>query len=231
MAASSRVTILTGGPGTGKTFCTRTIVALWKAMGKSIALASPTGRAAQRLSEVTGIEAKTIHRLLEFDPKTMKFKRDADNPIPAQAIVVDEASMLDLFLAHSLLKAIPRDAQLLLVGDIDQLPSVGPGNVLRDLIASEQIPVVRLTQVFRQAAASFIVSNAHRINSGQYPLLESISLAPSSDCLWLGAPAPQHGVQGIRELVTDLIPQLGFDPARDVQVLCPMTRGKWERAI
>ncbi len=226
MAASSRVTILTGGPGTGKTFCTRTIVALWKAMGKSIALASPTGRAAQRLSEVTGIEAKTIHRLLEFDPKTMKFKRDADNPIPAQAIVVDEASMLDLFLAHSLLKAIPRDAQLLLVGDIDQLPSVGPGNVLRDLIASEQIPVVRLTQVFRQAAASFIVSNAHRINSGQYPLLESISLAPSSDCLWLGAPAPQHGVQGIRELVTDLIPQLGFDPARDVQVLCPMTRGE-----
>ncbi|WP_250121656.1 ATP-dependent RecD-like DNA helicase [Chroococcidiopsis sp. CCMEE 29] len=226
MAASQRVLILTGGPGTGKTFCTRTIVALWKAMGKSIALASPTGRAAQRLSEVTGMEAKTIHRLLEFEPKTMKFKRDADNPIEARMIVVDEASMLDLFLAHSLLKAIPPDAQLLLVGDIDQLPSVGPGNVLRDLIASLQVPVVRLTQVFRQAAASYIVSNAHRINSGQYPLLESVSLTPSSDCLWLGAPQPQYGVQGIQELVADVIPQLGFDPARDVQVLCPMTRGE-----
>ncbi|MDZ4876964.1 MAG: ATP-dependent RecD-like DNA helicase [Chroococcidiopsis cubana SAG 39.79] len=226
MAASQRVTILTGGPGTGKTFCTRTIVALWKAMGKSIVLASPTGRAAQRLSEVALMEAKTIHRLLEFDPKTMKFKRDADNHIEARAIVVDEASMLDLFLAHSLLKAIPPDAQLLLVGDIDQLPSVGPGNVLRDLIASEQIPVVRLTQVFRQAAQSYIVSNAHRINSGQYPLLESVSLNPNSDCLWLGAPEPQYGVQGIQELVTDVIPQLGFDPARDVQVLCPMTRGE-----
>jgi exodeoxyribonuclease V alpha subunit len=195
-------------------------------MGKSIALASPTGRAAQRLSEVAGMEAKTIHRLLEFEPRTMKFKRDADNPIEARAIVVDEASMLDLFLAHSLLKAIPPDAQLLLVGDIDQLPSVGPGNVLRDLIASEQIPVVRLTQVFRQAAASYIVSNAHRINSGQYPLLESVSLNPSSDCLWLGAPQPQLGVQGIQELVSDVIPKLGFDPALDVQVLCPLTRGE-----
>jgi len=226
MAASERVLILTGGPGVGKTFVTHTITALWKAMGKSIALASPTGRAAQRLSEMTGCEAKTVHRLLEFDPKTMKFKRDVDNPIEAQAIVVDEASMLDLFLAHSLFKAIPPDAQLLLVGDIDQLPSVGPGNVLRDLIASEQVPVVRLTQVFRQAAASQIVSNAHCINAGQYPQLGSVSLKPNSDCLWLNAPQPEHGVQGIRELLTDVIPQLGFDAARDVQVLCPMTRGE-----
>jgi exodeoxyribonuclease V alpha subunit len=225
MAASKRVLILTGLPGCGKTFTTRTIVALWKAMGKSVVLASPTGRAAQRLSEMTGKEAKTIHRLLEFDPRTMKFKRDVDNPIEAQAIVVDEASMLDLFLAHSLLKAIPPDAQLLLVGDIDQLPSVGPGNVLRDAISSEHIPVVRLTQVFRQAAQSAIVSNAHRINSGQYPQLESVSYTPKSDCLWLNALQPEHGVQGIQELVTDLIPRLGFDPARDVQVLCPMTRG------
>jgi len=224
-AASQRVLILTGGPGCGKTFTTRTIVALWKAMGKSIALASPTGRAAQRLSEITGQEAKTIHRLLEFDPKTMKFKRDVDNPIPAEAIVVDEASMLDLFLANSLMKAVSIDAQLLLVGDIDQLPSVGPGSVLQDLIASEQIPVVRLTQVFRQAQASHIVSNAHRINQGQFPQLELVSNAPQSDCLWLGASEPEHGVQGIQELITDLIPQLGFDPASDVQVLCPMTRG------
>lgn len=195
-------------------------------MGKSIALASPTGRAAQRLSEMTGFEAKTIHRLLEFDPRTMKFKRDMDNPIEAQAIVVDEASMLDLFLAHSLLKAIPLNAQLLLVGDIDQLPSVGPGNVLRDLMASAQVPVVRLTQVFRQAQASQIVSNAHRINQGQYPALESVSPSPRSDCLWLGAPEPQNGVQAIRELLVDVIPNLGFEAARDVQVLCPMTRGE-----
>ncbi|MBD2033739.1 ATP-dependent RecD-like DNA helicase [Leptolyngbya sp. FACHB-321] len=225
MAASQRVLILTGGPGCGKTFTTRTIVALWKAMGKSIALASPTGRAAQRLSEMTGQEAKTVHRLLEFDPKTMKFKRDVDNPLPAQALVVDEASMLDLFLANSLLKAIALDAQLLLVGDTDQLPSVGPGAVLQDLIASEQIPVVRLTQVFRQAQASHIVSNAHRINQGQFPQLEPVSPAPQSDCLWLGAPEPEDGVQGIQDLITDLLPALGVDPASDVQVLCPMTRG------
>lgn len=195
-------------------------------MGKSIALASPTGRAAQRLSEMTGQEAKTIHRLLEFDPKSMKFKRDPENPIPADAIAIDEASMLDLFLANSLVKAVALDAQLLLVGDTDQLPSVGPGAVLQDLIASQQIPVVRLTQVFRQAQTSQIVSNAHRINQGQLPRLEPVSNDPQSDCLWLGAPEPEHGVQAIRDLITDLIPNVGFDPASDVQVLCPMTRGE-----
>ena len=226
LSAQHRVLVLTGGPGTGKTFCTRTIVALWKAMGKAIALASPTGRAAQRLSEMTGQSAKTVHRLLEFDPSNMKFKRDGDSPIPADAIVVDEASMLDLFLANSLLKAVPLDAQLLLVGDIDQLPSVGPGNVLADLLASGKVPTVRLTQVFRQAQASQIVSNAHRINQGQFPLLETVSNQPQSDCLWLAAPEPEHGVQAIRDLISTLIPQLGFDPARDVQVLCPMTRGE-----
>ncbi|HEY9641970.1 MAG TPA: ATP-dependent RecD-like DNA helicase [Coleofasciculaceae cyanobacterium] len=226
MAAQHRVLVLTGGPGVGKTFCTRTIVALWRAMGKTVALASPTGRAAQRLSEMTGQEAKTIHRLLEFDPSQFNFKRDGDNAIPAQAIVVDEASMLDLFLANSLIKAIPLDAQLLLVGDIDQLPSVGPGNVLADLIHSGQIPVVRLTEVFRQAQASQIVSNAHSINQGKFPKLELVSNQPQSDCLWLAAPEPEHGVQAIRELITELIPRLGFEPARDVQVLCPMTRGE-----
>jgi exodeoxyribonuclease V alpha subunit len=225
-AASSKVMILTGGPGTGKTFCTHTIVALWKAMGKKIALASPTGRAAQRLSEMTGMEAKTLHRLLEFDPATMGFKRDLDNPLPYDAIVVDEASMLDLFLAHSLLKAIPEDCQLLFVGDIDQLPSVGAGNVLSDLISSKRIPVVRLTQVFRQAASSLIIKAAHQINRGQYPYLEPISDNPQSDCLWHnGGTEPEHGVQVVSELISELIPQLGFNPATDVQVLCPMTRG------
>jgi len=225
MAASEHVLIITGGPGVGKTFVTRTIVALWKAMGKSIALASPTGRAAQRLSEMTGREAKTIHRLLEFDPRSMSFQRNSDNPIPATAIVVDEASMIDLFLGHSLLKAVGLNTQLLLVGDIDQLPSVGPGNVLRDLIASERAKVVRLTQVFRQAASSMIISNAHRINIGEYPVLEPVSPTPRTDCLWWGAAEPEQGVQAIQELVGDFIPKWGFDPARDLQVLCPMTRG------
>jgi exodeoxyribonuclease V alpha subunit len=226
MAACQRVAILTGGPGTGKTFTTRTIVALWKAMGKTIALASPTGRAAQRLSEMTGREAKTIHRLLEFDPSNMAFKRDGQNPIEADAVIVDEASMLDLFLANSLVKAIAPDSQLLLVGDIDQLPSVGPGNVLADLIASEQIPVVRLSEVFRQAQTSQIVSNAHRINRGRFPQLEPVSDHPQTDCLWLAAPEPAHGVQAIQDLIANLVPNMGFDPAVDVQILCPMTRGE-----
>lgn len=226
MAAYSRVMILTGGPGVGKTFTTHTIVSLWKAMGKSIALAAPTGRAAQRLGEMTGLEAKTIHRLLEFEPKTMGFKCDNENPLPHTAIIADEASMLDLFLAYSLINAVAVGAQLLLVGDIDQLPSVGPGQVLADLINSGQVPVMRLTQVFRQAQQSAIVTAAHQINRGQYPTIEPISDNPVSDCLWHGGGfEPEHGLQAICELITDLIPRLGFNPATDVQVLCPMTRG------
>ena len=225
-AAREKVMILTGGPGTGKTFVTRTIVTLWKAMGKKIACAAPTGRAAKRLSEMTGLEAKTLHRLLEFDPSKMGFKRDLDNQLNCSAIVVDESSMVDLFMAHSLLKAIPKDALLLMVGDIDQLPSVGPGNVLRDLIASEQIPVVRLTQVFRQAAESAIIRTAHQINNGQYPQLEPVSMKANSDCLWhSGGTEAEHGVQTICELIEHYIPHAGFNPATDVQVLCPMTRG------
>ncbi|MBD2341378.1 ATP-dependent RecD-like DNA helicase [Calothrix sp. FACHB-156] len=226
MAAYAPVMILTGGPGVGKTFTTHTIVSLWKAMGKSIAVAAPTGRAAQRLGEMTGLEAKTIHRLLEFEPKTMSFKCDNHNPLPHTAIIADEASMLDLFLAYSLVNAVAAGAQLLLVGDIDQLPSVGPGQVLADLIHSRQVPVVRLTQVFRQAQQSAIITIAHQINRGQLPTIEAISDNPVSDCLWHGGGfEPEHGVQAICELITDLIPHLGFNPATDVQVLCPMTRG------
>ncbi|MEA5551964.1 ATP-dependent RecD-like DNA helicase [Anabaena cylindrica UHCC 0172] len=226
MAAYSPIMILTGGPGVGKTFTTHTIVSLWKAMGKSIALAAPTGRAAQRLAEMTGLEAKTIHRLLEFDPRSRGFKADSDNPLPQTAIIVDEASMLDLFLAYALVKAVSVGAQLLLVGDIDQLPSVGPGSILADLINSGRVPVVRLTQVFRQAQQSAIITAAHEINRGQYPTIEPISNSPVSDCLWHGGGfQPEHGVQTICELITDLIPKLGFNPATDVQVLCPMSRG------
>jgi exodeoxyribonuclease V alpha subunit len=225
-AAREKVMILTGGPGTGKTFTVRTIVSLWKAMGKKIACAAPTGRAAKRLSEMTGIEAKTLHRLLEFDPSKMGFKRDLDNQLHCSAIVVDESSMVDLFMAHSLLKATPKDCLLLMVGDIDQLPSVGPGNVLKDLIASEQIPVVRLTQVFRQAASSAIITTAHQINRGQVPQIEPISMKATSDCLWhSGGTEPEHGVQTICDLIEHYIPQAGFNPATDIQVLAPMTRG------
>jgi exodeoxyribonuclease V alpha subunit len=225
-AAYSKIMILTGGPGVGKTFTTHTIVSLWKAMGKSIALAAPTGRAAQRLGEMTGLEAKTIHRLLEFDPRSRGFKRDSENPLPHTAIIADEASMLDLFLAYSLVKAVLAGALLLLVGDIDQLPSVGPGQILADLINSGRVPVVRLTQVFRQAQQSAIIFAAHQINRGQYPTIEPISDNPVSDCIWHGGGhQPEHGVQAICELIADFIPRLGFNPATDVQVLCPMTRG------
>jgi exodeoxyribonuclease V alpha subunit len=225
-AAYSKIMILTGGPGVGKTFTTHTIVSLWKAMGKSIALAAPTGRAAQRLGEMTGLEAKTIHRLLEFDPRSRGFKRDSENPLLHTAIIADEASMLDLFLAYSLVKAVLAGALLLLVGDIDQLPSVGPGQILADLINSGRVPVVRLTQVFRQAQTSAIITAAHQINRGIYPTIEPISDNPVSDCIWHGGGhQPEHGVQAICELITDLIPRLGFNPATDVQVLCPMTRG------
>ena len=226
LAATSRLLVLTGGPGCGKTFTTKTIVDLWRAMGKSILLAAPTGRAAQRLSEMTKQEAKTIHRLLAFDPKTMGFRYNEEHPLEAQAIVVDETSMLDLFLAHSLLKAIPPDAQVLLVGDVDQLPSVGPGMVLRDLIDSQQVPVVRLTEVFRQAASSHIVTNAHRINAGQFPRLTPTTKFVESDCLWLEAAEPILGAEAVRHLISEFLPKHGIDPVRQVQILCPTTRGE-----
>ncbi|MCT7963525.1 ATP-dependent RecD-like DNA helicase [Laspinema sp. D1] len=219
MAATCRVGILTGGPGTGKTFTTQTIVNLWQQQGKKIALASPTGRAAKRLSEMTGMPAKTIHRLLEFG--IGGFNRNRQNPLNVDAIIIDEASMMDLPLAYALVRAIPSSAQLLLVGDSDQLPSVGPGRVLNDLIGSGQIPVVRLTEIFRQAAGSAIIVNAHRINQKHPPQLEPFSSSPRTDCLWLNAQAPQVGCQYIKQLLMEFLPAQDWDPIADVQILCP----------
>lgn len=225
-AASRRILILTGGPGTGKTTTLRAMVQLFVAMGKRVLLGSPTGRAAQRLAEVTGQEAKTIHRLLEFDPSQMAFKRRDDNPLDADVVIIDEASMIDLLLANSLLKAIAPHTQLVLVGDVDQLPSVGPGKILQDLIRSEAIPVARLSQVFRQAAESLIIQNAHRINRGDFPILVAPG-AEKSDCYFIETEDPAEIVSLIvKSVVTSLPKRFGYDPRRDIQVLTPMNRGQ-----
>ena len=167
-AVTGKVLVLTGGPGTGKTTLVNSLVMILEKKGQRILLASPTGRAAKRLSEVTGKEAKTIHRLLEFSPKEGGFKRNEDNPLDADLVVIDEASMVDTILMNNLLKAVPVTATLLLVGDVDQLPSVGPGNVLKDIIASGCVETVILTEIFRQAQESLIIVNAHRVNRGEY---------------------------------------------------------------
>lgn len=226
LAAESRVMILTGGPGTGKTTTLRAMVDLFYAMRKTVALASPTGRAAQRLSEVTGREAKTIHRLLEFDPSAMQFKRNDVWPLEADVVVVDEASMIDIVLANSLIKAVDDHSQLILVGDSDQLPSVGPGAVLQDLINSGAAPVARLTQVFRQAAESLIVQNAHRINRGEFPRLVKPG-DERSDCYFIEAEDPDEVVRLIVNSVSKSLPnRFGYDPLKDIQTLSPMNRGR-----
>ena len=224
LALASKVTVITGGPGVGKTTIVNAILRVLAAKGVEMLLAAPTGRAAKRMSEATGMEARTIHRLLEADPATGGFKRDADNPLDCDLLVVDETSMVDVPLANALLKAVPAGAALLVVGDVDQLPSVGPGQVLADLIGSGALPVVRLTEVFRQAAQSRIVVNAHRINRGQMPELERA--APESDFHFVPADDPEAAGARIVELVKVRIPRrYGLDPVRDIQVLCPMQRG------
>lgn len=225
-AASRRVLILTGGPGTGKTTTLRAMVQLFLAMRLRVALASPTGRAAQRLAEVAGREAKTIHRLLEFDPSQMAFRRDEQNPLDADVVIIDEASMIDLLLANSLLKAVAPTARLVLVGDVDQLPSVGPGKVLQDLIRAGHLPVARLTEVFRQAAESLIVQNAHRINRGQFPRLVAPG-AEKCDCYFIETEDAGEIVNLlVKAVVTSLPNRFGFDARRDIQVLSPMNRGQ-----
>ena len=187
-------------------------------------LCAPTGRAAKRLSETTGLEAKTIHRLLEIDPGTGRFSRDVSNPLTCGLLVMDETSMVDVLLMHSLLRALPNHAGLILVGDVDQLPSVGPGTVLHDLIESGAVPVVRLTEVFRQAAGSQIITNAHRIRCGQMPDVRGADT--SSDFHFIERDEPEKIAATLVTLVQERIPKrFRLDPIRDVQVLCPMNRG------
>ncbi|MFT8932427.1 MAG: ATP-dependent RecD-like DNA helicase [Acetobacter syzygii] len=223
LALRSKVLVITGGPGVGKTTLVNAILKIVTAKGTDVQLCAPTGRAAKRLSESTGLEGKTIHRLLETDPGNGSFKRDDTNPLTCDLLVVDEASMVDVLLMRSLLRALPDSAALLIVGDVDQLPSVGPGQVLADIIGSDAVPVVRLTEVFRQAAQSRIITNAHRINEGKMP---ELSAEEGSDFYFVEAAEPEVGLRKLLAVVKDRIPaRFGLDPVRDVQVLCPMNRG------
>ena len=223
IALASKMLVITGGPGVGKTTLVNSILKILLAKTVTIALCAPTGRAAKRLSESTGIEAKTIHRLLETDPRTGQFRRDENNPLDCDLLVVDETSMVDVPLMRALLRALPDRAALLLVGDVDQLPSVGPGQVLADIIASGAVPVIRLTEVFRQAAESRIIVNAHRINQG---LMPDLARAESGDFYFVNAADPEEGVRKVLAVVRERIPKrFGLDSIRDVQVLCPMNRG------
>jgi exodeoxyribonuclease V alpha subunit len=224
MALASKAMVITGGPGVGKTTIVNSILRILAAKKVKISLCAPTGRAAKRMSDATGMEAKTIHRLLEVDPRRGSFKRDAANPLDCDLLVIDETSMVDVLLMHALLKALPGSSALLVVGDVDQLPSVGPGQVLADMIESGAIPVVRLTEVFRQAARSQIIISAHRINEGNIPDLRKPE--GESDFYFVPADDPEIAVPRILELVRSRIPgRFGFDPIRDIQVLCPMNRG------
>ena len=220
-AARSKVMVLTGGPGTGKTTTVQGIIAAYGQMGLRILLAAPTGRAAKRMSEATGLPAKTIHRLLECKPPE-GYQRNEENPLEGDVLIVDECSMIDIILMNSLLKALPRNMRLVLVGDIDQLPSVGAGNVLRDIIDSGRFPVIRLTRIFRQAQQSRIITNAHRINQGEFP---DISNGRNTDFFFINSEEPEAAVQEIVALVSSKLPRYyGVKPS-EVQVLTPMQRG------
>ena len=222
-ALTAKVMLLTGGPGTGKTTTTIGMLHLFGALEKRVLLAAPTGRAAKRISETTGREAKTIHRLLEFSPQDNGFKRNQDNPLEADVVIIDEMSMVDLILMNNLMKAIPPNATLIMIGDVDQLPSVGAGNVLTDLIASEQVTVVTLTEIFRQAQESYIVTNAHRINRGDFPQ----TTGPANrNFFFIEEEDPDRAADLICDLVGKRLPKhYGYHPMDDIQVLCPMRRG------
>lgn len=225
-AVSSKVLAITGGPGVGKTTILKAILKVLTAKGVRAALCAPTGRAAKRLAETTGLQAKTIHRLLEINPRDGRFRRNQQNPLACELVVIDETSMVDVLLMASLLRAVPPGAAVLFVGDVDQLPSVGPGQVLADLLNSGAIPVVRLNEVFRQAAESRIITNAHRINHGELPEPLSGPRDERSDFYFIGVSEPDEAARRIVQLVKERVPErFRLHPVRDVQVLCPMNRG------
>lgn len=220
-AATAKVLVLTGGPGTGKTTTTQGIIAAYRTFGLRILLAAPTGRAAKRMTEATGLEARTIHRLLEFKPPE-GYQKNEDNPLDGDVLIIDECSMIDMILMNALLKAIPEGMRLILVGDIDQLPSVGAGNVLRDIIDSGVFPVVRLTRIFRQAQSSRIIMNAHAINEGKFP---DISNGKNTDFFYIEKEDPEEAVQEIVRLVKNNLPRYYKTPWNHIQVLTPMQKG------
>jgi len=222
LALTEKVMVLTGGPGVGKTTVTRAIVDLFEECGCEVKLASPTGRASKRLSEVTGRPAKTIHRLLEIDPVAWEFQRNEERPLEADVLIVDEASMLDIELMWALVRAVPDKGRLILVGDVDQLPSVGPGLVLRDLIHSKAVPVARLTEIFRQDRESQIVMNAYRVNEGRAPEFHTPP-RPGDDCVFVSQADQEAVVQRIARVVGEELPKEGFQP-QDIQVLTPMNK-------
>jgi exodeoxyribonuclease V alpha subunit len=224
VALSARAAVITGGPGVGKTTLVNALVSVLQSAELDVLLAAPTGRAAKRLAESTGMPAVTIHRLLEMSPESNRFQRNEDNPLECDVVIIDEASMVDVPLLDALLRAMPAKAAIVLVGDADQLPSIGPGQVLHDILASECVPSVRLTEIHRQAAGSDIISNAHRINRGESPRFGAPGAA--SDMFLFKTATPEVAVQRVVELVTERIPrQFGLKALRDVQVLAPMRNG------
>lgn len=222
-AVTGKLHIITGGPGTGKSTITNAILTITNKLTQKICLAAPTGRAAKRMSEITNHKASTIHSLLEFDFKKAGFKRNRENPLDCDLMIVDEASMIDTFLMYSLLKALPDHTRVIFVGDIHQLPSVGPGNVLKDMIASLSLSVTTLNEIFRQAAGSHIITNAHRINKGIFPQLYN---GKDSDFFFMECQENQDVLNTIVKLVSQRLPnRYGFNPTRDIQVLAPMKKG------
>jgi len=222
-ALTSKIAVITGGPGVGKTTIVNSIVKILQAKNSKVLLAAPTGRAAKRMSEATGAPAQTIHRLLKYEPHEGGFTHNERRPLQGDMIIIDETSMLDIPLAYHLLKAVPLTASVVFVGDVDQLPSVGPGNFLRDLIESDRVPVVRLMEIFRQAKNSYIITNAHRVNEGQMPVFEG---PQESDFFFIAEEQPEKVLATIKTLCHERVPKkFGFDPMRDVQVLTPMHKG------